>query len=104
MNFLRTLIVSLVFMSITACSDNNPGVLEGTWKGEGLMVFDTTFREDEVEIMGTIEKVSYRKDGENVLVTYESGQSKGSTIRFNIIDNDTIQSPFVKYKRLKVND
>jgi len=103
MNYLRAwFVLSLIFMSITACSNNNgPGVLEGSWKGEGLMAFDTTFRPGEVEIMGIIQKVSYHKEDEDILVTYESGESKGSTIRFKIIDKNTIESPFSKYKRIK---
>ena len=43
-----------------------------------------TFRSGETESLGIIEKVSYETEGNDVLVTYEEGLSKGMTMRFTI--------------------
>jgi len=50
------------------------------------------FRDGECETMGVIEKVSYKKDGNSYLITGESGYDKGVTIRYDIVDANTIRS------------
>ncbi len=48
-----------------------------------------TYRDGEEEAMGMISKVTYEHEGNDVLVTYESGMYKGTTIRVTLKDDNT---------------
>lgn len=94
MNKIKSLIVSIIFIvSITACSNNDPGPLAGSWEIRNTvmpMVFQ--FRNGEAESMGMIEKVTYKKDGNSVIVTSKNGIAKGVSMRYRIINKDTLQA------------
>jgi len=50
------------------------------------------FRPWETEAMGMIEKVSYETEGNDVLVTYEDGLAKGTTMRYTVVDQNTVRT------------
>ena len=52
------------------------------------------FRRGEVESLGVVYKVSYERDGEDVVVTYLSGSSAGKTVRFTITGPENAKSSF----------
>ena len=79
----KILITLLLVLVLTSCG-KSPGPLEGTWKMSGFMPMTVTFRDGETEALGMIEKVSYRVEGKDVLVTYEGGIAKGTTMRYTI--------------------
>ncbi len=82
----RIFAVFALSLIIIACSGvSNPGALQGTWRMTGAMPMTTiTFRTGETETFGIIEKVSYKTEGNDVLVTYLDGIAKGTTMRYTI--------------------
>ncbi|MBD3611295.1 MAG: hypothetical protein HUJ13_02555 [Hydrogenovibrio crunogenus] len=48
-----------------------------------------SFRPGETEANGVIEKVHYKIEGKDVLVTYLEGMAKGMTMRYTLIDDQT---------------
>ncbi|MCC8363782.1 hypothetical protein LK996_11935 [Lysobacter sp. A6] len=79
-------------LALVACSNDDPGALKGTWKVTEPFPVTVTFRDGEMESMGSTKKVSYKTEGNAVLVTYKEGANKGSTFRYAVIDADTIRS------------
>ncbi|OUD14680.1 hypothetical protein TPSD3_09070 [Thioflexithrix psekupsensis] len=67
----------------------------------GLMPMTVQFRKGETETMGIIEKVSYKISGNDVLVTYEDGIMKGTTMRYTIADKDTVKTELGLLQRVK---
>ncbi len=104
--FKKALVISFVVIALAACG-NSPGPLEGTWKmtapGQSgfLIPMTVTFRNGETEALGIIEKVSYKVDGADVLVTYEEGMAKGITIRYTIIGPNSIRTELGTLTRVK---
>jgi hypothetical protein len=84
------LAVSLVIASCS--SNNNPGPLEGTWQMTGSLPMIITFRSGETESLGIIEKVSYKTEGNDVLVTYLDGIAKGTTMRYTMTGPDSART------------
>lgn len=77
-------------LSLTACStSSSPGPLEGTWQLSGQVDMIMTFRPDETEAKGVIEKVRYQIDKDTVLVTYLDGMAKGMTMRYTLTSPDS---------------
>ena len=93
-------ITIFMFLVLTACSNGDPGALKGTWKVTGIIPMVITFRNGETESLGIIEKVSYKTDNDNVLVTYENGLMQGTSIRFNVINTNTVKSQLGTLKRI----
>ena len=85
---------------LTACS-KGPGSLEGTWQMQGLVPMTVTYRDGEEEAMGIISKVTYKHDGNDVLVTYTSGMAEGNTIRLTKVDENTFTSELGTLKRAR---
>jgi hypothetical protein len=89
-------------ISIAACSNGkSPGPLEGTWQMSGPVHMTVTFRYGETETMGLIEKVSYKTEGRDVLVTSLDGMAKGLTIRYTITGPDSVRTGFGTLHRIK---
>jgi hypothetical protein len=59
------------------------------------------YRSDEEEAMGIISKVSYRHEGTDVLVTYESGMMEGNPVRLTKLDESTCRSEFGVLRRVQ---
>jgi hypothetical protein len=68
---------------------------------QGLVPMTVVYRSDEEEAMGIISKVSYRHEGNDVLVTYTSGMAEGNTIRFTRVDENTFASELGTLKRAR---
>lgn len=97
---LRYITVVTVLL-IAACTGNDPGpLLKGTWQMGGLVPMTITFRPGETEAMGMIEKVSYKVDGNDVLVTYKNGMAKGTTVRYTMTGQDTARMEFGALRRV----
>lgn len=95
------LLVLIVFaFSLSACS-SGPGALEGTWQMSGAMPMKVTFRSGETEALGMIEKVSYKTDGNDVLVTYMEGMAKGTTMRYTITGKDSAHTELGTLRRIR---
>ena len=50
--------------------------------------------------MGTTKKISYKHEGNTVLVTYKEGANKGSTFRYAMIDANTMRSDSGTFHRV----
>lgn len=96
------LILIILFSTVylTACS-KGPGELEGTWRLQGIVPMNVTYRNNEEEAMGIISKVSYKHDGNDILITYKSGIAEGLTIRYTRVDRDTYRSGLGTLKRVR---
>jgi hypothetical protein len=68
---------------------------------EGALPMTVHFRNGETEAMGMIEKVSYEKRGDSVLVKYESGLMKGSAVRYQMKGKDLALSELGTLRRIK---
>jgi len=90
-----------LYLSLTACTGGDPGTLKGTWKLNGIMPMTITFRNGETEALGIIEKVSYKIKNNTVFVTYENGLMKGTSMRYTIINSNTIKTHLGTLKRIK---
>ena len=90
----------LICIFLTACS-KGPGALEGTWQMHGPVPMTVTYRDGEEEAMGIISQVSYKHEGDDVLVTYTSGMAEGNTIRFTKVDENTFTSELGTLKRAR---
>lgn len=59
-----------------------------------------TFRSGEMESMGMVDKVTYKVDGNSVLVTATDGLMKGTAARYQLLDAQTIRFMDTTYKKL----
>ena len=59
------------------------------------------FRSGETEALGMIDKVSYKMQGDDVLVTYEDGMAKGTTMRFTITGKDSARTELGSLRRIR---
>lgn len=85
---------------VTGCGNSDPGPLEGTWRVTGVVPMTVEFRRGETEAMGLIEKVSYDVQGDDVIVTYESGPAKGLAMRYTMTGSDTARSELGTLRRV----
>ena len=60
-----------------------------------------TFRSGETEALGMIEKVSYKTQGNDVLVTYLDGMAKGTTIRYTVTGEDSARTALGSLRRIR---
>ena len=88
----RKLLLALSVLTLSACTGNGPGTLEGTWTATKPFPVTVTFRADEMQSMGTTKKVSYENKGDEVVVTYLEGANKGRSFRYTVVDDNTIRS------------
>ena len=100
-NLVRSTLLSIVALALTACTSQDPGPLAGTWKMSDPFPVTVSFRVGEVESLGTIKEVSYKRYWSSVLVTYEDGPNKGSTFRYTLVDADTIRSDSGTFHRVR---
>lgn len=88
----RNFLLALAVLTLSACTGNDPGALEGTWTATKPFPVTVTFRADEMQSMGTTKKVSYENKGDEVLVTYLEGPNRGRSFKYTVIDDNTIRS------------
>ena len=100
-NLCRSTLMGLMAMGLAACTSKSPGPLEGTWKMAEPFPVTVSFRDGEVEAMGAIKKVSYKRYWNDVLVTYKDGANKGVTFRYTVVDADTIRSDSGTFHRVR---
>lgn len=101
-NIIRFLACVLMAFAISACSgDRSPGPLEGTWEMSGVMPMTVTFRSGETEALGMIDKVSYKTEGTDVLVTYLDGIAKGTTMRYTMTGPDSARTELGVLRRVR---
>ncbi len=93
--------VAIAVTVLTACGGGDPGPLKGSWRVRGVIPMTVHFRDGESEAMGIIDKVSYKTQGRDVIVTYESGMAKGSAMRFIMTGPNTAQSEIGSLTRIK---
>jgi hypothetical protein len=58
------------------------------------------FRHNETEALGSIDKVRYKRQGNDVLVTYETGLSQGTTVRYTITGPDSARWEYGTLRRV----
>ena len=97
----RGVLLSILALTLVACDSESPGPLEGTWVVTEPFPVTVTFRSGEAEAMGVTKKVSYEIYGDEVLVTYKEGATKGRTFAYTLIDADTIRSGSGTFHRVR---
>jgi hypothetical protein len=95
----KILCALVVVLALYACG-KGPGPLEGTWRMAGPLPVTVIFRKDETETLGVIQKVSYERKGDDVVVTYESGLLKGTSVRYTMNDRNTAAFALGTLKRV----
>jgi hypothetical protein len=90
----------LLLTLLSACTNNDPGPLAGTWKMREMPI-TVQFRSGETESLGMIDKVSYEIKGSDVLVTFKEGMAKGTTLRYTITGNGTARTELGTLQRVK---
>ncbi len=94
-------LIPMLSLMLVGCSGNDPGPLGGTWKMAGPIPLTVTFRYGETESLGMIDKVSYKKEGNDVLVTYKAGFAEGTTMRYTIINPNMVRTELGTLHRIK---
>jgi hypothetical protein len=97
---LRNLALSVVLVLLSACS-SGPGPLEGTWQMDGLVPMTVTYRDGEEEALGMISRVSYKQEGQDVLVTYLDGMAEGNTLRITMTGPDSARTEMGTLRRVR---
>jgi|GEM_PF-1212211 len=97
----RLPILALMLVSLVGCFDAGPGPLKGTWKSTGEFPMVVVFRNGETEALGIIEHVSFEQKGRDVIVTYKDGLMKGNSVRFTVVDANTLTSGFGNYTKVR---
>ena len=100
-NTFRGTLLSAMALILVACTGENPGPLEGTWAVTDPFPVTVAFRSGEMEARGMIKRVSYKVDGNEVLVTYKEGPAKGTSFRYTVIDVDTVRSESGTFHRVR---
>jgi hypothetical protein len=97
----KSLMAAIVALVLWGCGDRDPGPLAGTWRLKGPLPMTIHFRAGESEALGVIDKVSYDVNGNDVVVTYETGISKGSAMRFTMTGPNSARSEMGVLIRVK---
>lgn len=93
MPYMKTLAAIVLSCLVAACSGGqSPGPLEGTWQMTGDVPMIISFRDGETEALGMIDKVSYKVEGNDVLVTALDGFAKGTTFRYTMTSPDSART------------
>ena len=104
MRTLNSLILSLLITSLMACtSHSDPGPLAGKWQLTGQVEMTMTFRPGETETKDVVEKVRYKIEGKDVLVTYLEGMTNRMTMRYTMIDDNTAVTNLGTLKKISPN-
>jgi hypothetical protein len=98
--FVKALLLVIALLVLHACG-KGPGPLEGTWRMAGPLPVTVTFRPDEVETLGVIEKVSYERKGDDVIVTYQTGIMNGTSVRYTMTDRNTASFALGRLERVR---
>lgn len=101
MNRAITTTLLLALCGALAACGSDPGLLKGRWQMKGPVPATITFRQGETEMMGVIEKVSYKVQGSDVLVTYKNGISEGMTLRYTLVTPDLVRSELGDLHRIR---
>lgn len=101
LKIIRTVVISLLLIILSACTGDDPGPLKGKWLMGGAMPILVQFRSGETESLGFIEKVSYEVRGNDVLVTSKDGIAKGMTFRYTITGQNTAQTELGPLQRIE---
>jgi hypothetical protein len=97
---MKRLLLCISVAILSACGNaGDPGPLKGTWKAGGILPHSVTFRSGEMESMGMVDKVTYKTDGNSVLVTATDGLMKGTAARYQLLDAQTIRFMDTTYKK-----
>lgn len=67
----------------------------------GVVPMTITFRKGETEAMGIIEKVSYKTEGNDVLVTYLDGLAKGTAMRYTMTGQNSARTELGTLRRVR---
>jgi hypothetical protein len=97
----RGTLLGVAAFILMACAGESPGPLEGTWATTEPIPVTVSFRPGEAEAMGKIKNVSYKIDGNEVLVTYKDGTTKGTSYRYTVVDANTIRSDSGTFRRVR---
>ena len=99
---LQLIMVAAFAALLAGCgASSDPGPLAGTWRMAGHVPMTVSFRKGETEALGIIEKVSYEIRGNDVLVTYKEGISKGMTMRYTMTGADSARTDVGRLHRLQ---
>ena len=93
------LIVAAVILA--ACSKSDPGPLEGTWRMAEPVPITISFRKGEAESLGMIDKVEYRRDGNDVIVTWKTGITAGTAMRYTFVSDDVVRTELGTIRRVR---
>lgn len=97
---MKRILTCLSVAILIACGNAvDPGPLRGTWKAGGMLPHSVTFRSGEIESMGMVDRVTYKIDGNSVLVTATDGLMKGTAARYQLLDAQTIRFMGTTYKK-----
>ena len=99
-NKFLVIVTALLGIMLSACG-NDPGPLAGTWKMNNPIPMTVQFRSGETEAMGLIEKVSYEVKGNEVIVSYKDGLSKGMSMRYTVTGANTLRNELGAFQRVK---
>ena len=94
------LVCTLVF-ALASCARTQPGRLAGTWRAEEPFPLTVTFRDGEVQTMGTTKPVSYRAVGNRVWVTHLDGAHKGREFLYVFVDDNTLESESGVFRKVR---
>jgi hypothetical protein len=95
-----TALSCVALLALAGCGPSDrPGAIEGRWVAREPFPVTVTFRKGEMESMGNTKKVSYERTGNDVLVTYLEGATKGKTFRYTVVDADTLRSESGTFRR-----
>ncbi len=98
---IRLVVAAAFALTIDACNRSaNPGPLAGKWQMSGALPMTIIFRSGETESLGIIEKVSYRTEGSDVLVTYTDGMAKGMAMRYTMTGADSARTELGSLRRV----
>ena len=100
-NTLKFSLIFFISIILTSCSSDEPGPIAGTWKLMGPIPMIVKFRKGESESMGLIEKVSYKVNGNSVIVTSESGPMKGISVKYTVDSPNTLTFATGKLQRVR---
>jgi hypothetical protein len=94
-------IAAVLAVLLSGCGGSDPGPLRGSWRLTGPLPMIIHFRDGESEALGVIDKVTYQTKGADVIVTYETGISKGSAMRFTMNGRNRAHSEIGVLTRVK---
>lgn len=98
----RTIFVLLLSaLILVGCSKPQlPWALEGSWVAEDVAPSTLVIRSAEIETMGVVESVSYRVEGDAVVVRRVGGPMAGGEVTYRLLDKDTLSVGGFLYRRV----